>query len=261
MELLKLHDFSVLIDNSTDNSTDNSIDKKNVIKRVNLSINAGDVHAIMGPNGSGKSSLAYAIMGHPSYNVTGGNLAFLGKILDGVGVNKVPVDERARMGMFLAFQYPYAISGATVFTVLKELYVQRIKKLVSVTKFSEILFGYMDMLSIDQGFASRNLNEGFSGGEKKKFEILQMLILKPKLVILDEIDSGLDIDALQVVSDGINHAKKKNPDMGILLITHYQRILRYIKPDFVHVMHNGEIKKSGDFTLVKQLELQGYKGL
>jgi len=229
---------------------------KKIIKNFNLSIAKGKVHTLMGPNGSGKSSLAYAIMGHPSYAISQGTVAFLGK-----DVTSFSPDKRARCGLFLAFQYPHEIVGATVFSVLKEAYSIKIGKLVTMAKFSSSLFAYMDVLKIDHAFAYRNLNEGFSGGEKKKFEILQLLILQPKLAILDEIDSGLDVDALKVVSEGILHVKKENPDMAILIITHYQRILQYVAPDFVHVMHDGQIKKSGDVSLIKTIDQYGYNEL
>jgi len=227
-----------------------------ILKDISVKINSGEIHAIMGPNGSGKSSLAYTLMGHPSYVIKTGSVSFLGKNIVGLSP-----DKRAKLGLFLAFQYPHEVSGATVFSVLKELYVTKIGKLVTITKFSMLLFEYMDLLQIDRNFAHRSLNEGFSGGEKKKFEILQLLILQPKLAILDEIDSGLDIDALRIVAQGILYAKEQNPTMGILLITHYQRILNYITPDYVHVMHNGEIKKTGDFLLAKNLEQHGYSEL
>lgn len=229
------------------------VEDKKIIKNFNFSLAEGEIHAIMGPNGSGKSSLAYSLTGHPKYVITQGNITFLKK-----DIAALSPDKRAKLGLFLAFQYPYEISGATVFSVLKEAYTIKKGKLVTVTKFSEMLFKYMDILHIDKSFAYRDLNEGFSGGEKKKLEILQLLMLQPKLAILDEIDSGLDIDALKVVSCGVVHAKKENPQMAIILITHYQRILTHIRPDFVHVMHEGQIKKSGNALLVKTIDLHGY---
>jgi len=244
-KILKIKDFFV--------SIDDKIDDKKVVKDFNLSINKGCVHAIMGPNGSGKSSLAYSLMGHPSYKIMGGEIIFLGE-----NITNLAPDKRANLGMFLAFQYPCEISGATVFSVLKELYTIKTKKLITVAKFTDILFENMDILGIDYSFAKRALNEGFSGGEKKKFEILQMLILKPKFLILDEIDSGLDIDALKIVSAGILKAQENNPDMGILIITHYSRILKYIMPDFVHIMCNGKIKKTGGPELIEEIEKDGY---
>lgn len=240
-KLLKINDLCVLIDG------------KEIIKNLSLCIDAGQIHAIMGPNGSGKSSLAYVIMGHTSYFIKSGEIKFCDK-----NINNLSADKRAKLGIFLAFQDPCEIPGATVFSVLKELYVAKSKKLVTLVSFSAILFKKMDLLGINHDFAYRDLNAGFSGGEKKKFEILQMLVLQPKFVILDEIDSGLDIDALKIVATGILEAKKENPDISILLITHYQRILKYIIPDFVHIMQNGEIKKSGDLSLVQDIELYGY---
>lgn len=230
------------------------IEGKKVVKNFTFSFSTGEVHAIMGPNGSGKSSFAYALMGHPRYVITQGAITFLQK-----DITHITPDKRAEQGLFLAFQYPHEINGATAFSVLKEAYGFKKGKLVSVAKFSSILFEYMDILHIDRSFAYRNLNEGFSGGEKKKFEVLQLLLLQPKLAILDEIDSGLDIDALKIVADGIMYAKKKNPGMAIILITHYQRILHYMQPDVVHVMHNGQIKRSGSTSLIAEIEERGYK--
>lgn len=244
-KLLDIKDLCVFINNK--------IESKEIIKNLNLCVNLGQIHAIMGPNGSGKSSLAYTIMGHPNYIIKSGDIFFLGK-----NINNLFPDKIAKMGIFLAFQDPCEIPGATVFSILKELYVAKSKKLVTVSTFSDILFKKMDILGLAHDFAARDLNLGFSGGEKKKFEILQMLVLQPKLVILDEIDSGLDVDALKVVATGILEAKKEDPDMGILIITHYQRILKYINPDFVHIMQDGKIIKSGDFSLVNEIELHGY---
>lgn len=234
-------------------SINNIISSKDIIKNLNLCIDAGQVHVIMGPNGSGKSSLAYSIMGGPNYYIKSGQIKFLDK-----NIITLSPDSRARLGIFLAFQDPCEIEGATVFSILKQLYMAKSSKLVTISKFSEFLFEKMDILKISHDFACRDLNVGFSGGEKKKFEILQMLILQPKLVILDEIDSGLDVDSLQIVAAGIVAAKKDNPEIGVLIITHYQRILKYINPDFVHIMQNGEIKKSGDFSLAQDIELRGY---
>jgi len=231
------------------------VDSKEVLNNFTLSFGAGEIHALMGPNGSGKSSLAYAVMGHPAYVNTQGKLTFLGK-----DITTLSPDKRAQQGLFLAFQYPHEIGGATVFSVLKELYTIKTGKLVTMAKFSTTLFAYMDDLKIDRSFAYRSLNEGFSGGEKKKLEILQLLMLQPKFAILDEIDSGLDVDALSVVSQGILQAKKESPDMAILIITHYQRILKYVSPDFVHVMHKGEIKASGTDALIKKIDQYGYSG-
>jgi len=229
------------------------IENRQVIKNLNLSVNPGEIHVIMGPNGCGKSSMAYTLMGHPSYVISNGQIDAFGQ-----NITRLSIDKRAKLGIFLAFQYPHEIPGATVFSVLKESYVAITAKLVSAAKFSEILYEKMDLLQIDREFAFRNLNEGFSGGEKKKFEILQMLVLKPRLVILDEIDSGLDIDSLKIVSQAILHARKDSPQMSFIIITHYLNILRYIQPDFVRIMHSGEIVASGDFSLAKEIEDKGY---
>jgi len=232
------------------------IDDRPLLKNLNLSVEAGQIHAIMGPNGSGKSSLAYAIMGHPNYHVVNGTITCFGK-----NIESLSPDKRAKLGIFLAFQYPHEIPGATVFSVLKESYVAITGKLVSIATFSALLFDAMDCLQLDHEFAYRSLNEGFSGGEKKKFEILQMLVLKPRLVILDEIDSGLDIDALRVVAQAIVEAKKKNPHMSLIIITHYLHILHHITPDKVHILHKGTVTKSGDFSLATQIQASGYDGL
>jgi len=230
-----------------------TVENSHVIKQLSLSINPGEIHVIMGPNGCGKSSMAYALMGHPRYLLSKGEITAFGK-----DITQLSPDKRAKLGMFLAFQYPYEIPGATVFSVLKESYVAITGKLVSMAKFSEILYKNMDLLQIDHDFAFRNLNDGFSGGEKKKFEILQMLVLQPRLVILDEIDSGLDIDSLRIVSQALLHAKKENPQMSFIIITHHLNILKHIRPDFVSIMHNGEIVDSGDFSLAKEIEAKGY---
>jgi len=234
-------------------SVDIISNEKVVVKNLNLSINSGEIHAIMGPNGSGKSSLAFAIMGHPGYEVRSGSVTFFGD-----NITALPPEKRAKRGLFLAFQYPYEIPGASVFSVLKSCYTAITGKLVSFSSFSALLHEKMDLLKIDKTFASRSLNDGFSGGEKKKFEILQMLLLKPKLAILDEIDSGLDIDSLQIVSDAIVNLKKENPDMCLLIITHYSNILKRVHPDFVHIMSGGKIRESGDFLVAKIVEQQGY---
>jgi len=231
------------------------VDKSEIIKNLSIDVFDGQVHAIMGPNGSGKSSLAYSLMGHPRFCVKSGGISFFNE-----DVVQLSPDERAKRGLFLAFQYPKEIPGATVFSVLKESLGAVSGKLVSFDGFSKILFNKMDILKIDHSFAYRNLNEDFSGGEKKRFEILQMLVLRPRLAILDEIDSGLDIDSLKVVAKGIKYAKKENPRMTIIIITHRQHILRYIKPDFVHIMHDGTIVNSGNFELAAQIEKKGYTG-
>ncbi|MGJ9457514.1 Fe-S cluster assembly ATPase SufC [Oceanobacillus sp. CF4.6] len=231
-----------------------SIEDKEILKGVNLTIKGGEFHAIMGPNGTGKSTLASAIMGHPKYEVTEGSI-----LLDGEDVLEMAVDERARAGLFLAMQYPSEISGVTTSDFLRSAINARREEgdEVSLMKFIKQLDKDLDFLEIDQSMATRYLNEGFSGGEKKRNEILQLMQISPAIAILDEIDSGLDIDALKVVSKGIN--KMRNEEFGCLIITHYQRLLNYITPDFVHVMMQGRIVKSGGPELAKRLEEEGYE--
>lgn len=231
-----------------------SIEDKEILKGVNLTIKGGEFHAVMGPNGTGKSTLASAIMGHPKYEVTEGSI-----LLDGEDVLEMEVDERARAGLFLAMQYPSEISGVTTSDFLRSAINSRREEgeEISLMKFIKELDKDLDLLEIDQNMATRYLNEGFSGGEKKRNEILQLLQLKPAIAILDEIDSGLDIDALKIVSKGIN--KMRNEEFGCLMITHYQRLLNYIEPDFVHVMMQGKVVKSGGPELAKRLEAEGYE--
>lgn len=232
------------------------IEDKEILKGVNLTINTGEIHAIMGPNGTGKSTLASAIMGHPKYEVTQGSIT-----LDGEDVLEMEVDERARAGLFLGMQYPSEISGVTNADFMRSSMNARREEgdEISLMKFIRELDKKMEVLDMDQDMAQRYLNEGFSGGEKKRNEILQMMMIKPKIAVLDEIDSGLDIDALQVVSNGIN--SMMGDDFGVLIITHYQRLLNYIEPTFVHIMMDGRIVKSGDASLAKQLEAEGYRGI
>ena len=227
------------------------VDGKEILKGVDLTINAGEVHALMGRNGSGKSTLSYTLMGHPKYTVTKGSVLYHGKnLLD------MPVDERSRSGMYLAFQYPVAIPGVSVSNFLRATVKARRGTDVPVKEFRKELKELMTKLGVSNEFLSRYVNEGFSGGEKKRLEILHMALMKPDLALLDETDSGLDIDALRTVAEGINAlATKEN---AMLLITHYQRMLDYITPGFVHVMHNGEIVKSGGSELAKELEAKGY---
>ncbi|ACZ38957.1 Fe-S cluster assembly ATPase SufC [Sphaerobacter thermophilus] len=237
------------------------IEGQEILRGVNLTINRGEIHALMGPNGSGKSTLAYAVAGHPNYEVYEGRVLFKGE-----NVLEMGPDERAQLGMFLAFQYPTAIPGVTMANFLR-LAVNSVRqargngegKPLTPREFRRLLREKMELLRIDESFASRYLNEGFSGGEKKRAEILQMAMLEPEFAILDETDSGLDIDALRTVSEGVNSIF--NPNMAMLLITHYQRLLNYIKPHFVHVMLDGRIVESGGPELAEALEERGYDWL
>ncbi|MBA2753114.1 MAG: Fe-S cluster assembly ATPase SufC [Chloroflexia bacterium] len=242
-----------------------SIDDKEILRGVNLTINKGEVHALMGPNGSGKSTLAYVLAGHPSYEVTEGSILFNGEDI----LEKEP-DERARDGIFLAFQYPTVIPGVSMANFLR-MAVTNVRSARSAAandggaqklaprEFRRLMREKMALLKMDDAFATRYLNEGFSGGEKKRAEILQMALLEPTMAILDETDSGLDIDALRVVSDGVNALA--GPEMGILLITHYQRLLNHIKPHHVHIMMSGRIVQSGGPELAMELEAKGYEQL
>ena len=231
-----------------------SIEDKEILKGVNLTVNTGEVHAIMGPNGTGKSTLSSAIMGHPSYEVTQGEV-----LLDGVNILELEVDERAKAGLFLAMQYPSEITGVTNADFMRSAINAKREEgqEINLMQFIKKLDKQMDFLDIDKDMAQRYLNEGFSGGEKKRNEILQLMMLEPKFAILDEIDSGLDIDALKVVSKGIN--EMRGEEFGALMITHYQRLLNYITPDKVHVMYGGKVVKSGGPELAKRLEEEGYE--
>lgn len=233
-----------------------SIEDKQILKGVNLVMNTGEIHAIMGPNGTGKSTLSQAIMGHPSYTITKGQV-----LLDGEDVTEMEVDERARAGLFLAMQYPSEIAGITNAEFMRAAINARRPEdgKISVMNFIKKLDEKMEILNMPEEMAERYLNEGFSGGEKKRNEILQLMMIEPKFAILDEIDSGLDIDALKVVSKGVN--LMSGPDFGVLIITHYQRLLNYVHPTFVHVMMDGRIVKSGDASLAKRLEAEGYRGI
>jgi Fe-S cluster assembly ATP-binding protein len=230
-----------------------------IVKGVDLAVDTNEVHAIMGPNGSGKSTLAYAIAGHPAYEVTDGQI-----LLDGTDITEAAADERARAGLFLAFQYPHAIPGVTVTNFLRQA-INAIRKAraagvddpMPVPAFRTELLAQMDRLKVSRELASRYLNDGFSGGEKKRVEILQMAMLRPKIAVLDETDSGLDIDALKIVAGGVKELV--GPDMGALVITHYQRILNYIEPDFVHVFVGGRIVEEGGKELAVKLEASGYE--
>ena len=230
-----------------------SIGDKAIVKGFNLTIKPGEVHAIMGPNGTGKSTLAKAIAGHPSYTITGGDV-----ILDGKSILAMQPDERARSGLFLAFQYPSEIPGVSIANFLRAAVQARMAEgeELDSSGYYKKLYSKMDLLKIDRKFTSRAVNDGFSGGEKKRCEILQMAMLEPHFALMDETDSGLDIDALRIVADGVNTLR--SGPLGILLITHYQRLLDYIVPDFVHVMYDGRIVKSGNKSLALELEAKGY---
>ena len=234
-----------------------NVENNEILKGLDLTVRQGEIHAIMGPNGTGKSTLAYALMGHPSYEVTQGEAR-----MNGADLLALEPDERAHHGLFLAFQYPVAIPGVTVANFLRTALNSHRKafdaedKGIPIPQFRTLLKEKMDLLKMDHSFAGRYLNEGFSGGEKKRAEILQMATLKPAIAILDETDSGLDIDALRIVSDGVNALR--GPEFGAVVITHYQRILNYIQPDYVHIMLDGRIVESGGPELALQLEEQGY---
>ncbi|RFA14695.1 Fe-S cluster assembly ATPase SufC [Subtercola boreus] len=244
MSVLEIRDLHV--------SVDTEQGAKQILRGVNLTIKQGETHAIMGPNGSGKSTLAYAIAGHPKYHVTSGSI-----VLDGEDLTAATVDARARAGVFLAMQYPVEIPGVTVTNFLRTAKTAIDGSAPPIRTWVKDVRTSMENLRMDKAFAERNVNEGFSGGEKKRNEILQLELLKPKFAVLDETDSGLDVDALKIVSEGVNRAKE-NTDLGVLLITHYNRILRYITPDFVHVFVAGQVVESGGPELAVQLENEGY---
>jgi len=238
--LLQIQDLSV------------SVEGKPILNGVSLDVNRGEIHALMGPNGSGKSTLANTLLGHPRYKVTGGRILFKGE-----DVTALTPDKRAKKGMFLAFQYPVAISGVSLGNFLRSATKATRGEAVSALEFRKQLKSRMETLKMDQSFAARYTNEGFSGGEKKRAEVLQMAMLQPDLAIMDETDSGLDIDALRIVAEGVNSLMR--PEMAVLIITHYQRILNYIHPNFVHVLVNGRIVESGGPELVHRLEAEGYE--
>ncbi|MEN9954605.1 MAG: hypothetical protein RLZZ41_269 [Actinomycetota bacterium] len=244
MAKLEIKNLHVSVD--TDQGT------KEILRGVDLTINSGETHAVMGPNGSGKSTLAYSIAGHPKYQVTEGQI-----LLDGEDVLEMSVDERARAGLFLAMQYPVEIPGVSVSNFLRTAKTAVEGKAPALRTWIQDVRVAMENLKMDAAFTERNVNEGFSGGEKKRHEILQMELLKPKFAVLDETDSGLDVDALRVVAEGVNRIKDSN-DIGVLLITHYTRILKYIKPDFVHVFVAGQIAEQGGAELAERLEAEGY---
>jgi len=248
-----------------------SIGQKKILKGLSLTVKVGEVHALMGPNGSGKTSLAYTLMGHPDYHVDAGSITWAGEdLLQGPTPLGMPPDKRARLGLFLAFQYPSAIPGVTVASFLRNIYnavhhpkpvdesgEQSIKYTgIPLAKFRKLMEEKMALLNMDPGVAARYVNDGFSGGEKKRLEMLQMAILNPRMAILDETDSGLDIDALRTVAEGINATL--SPEMGVLMITHYQRMLNYVKPQFVHVLLDGRVVMSGGEELSHKLEANGY---
>ncbi|GAB3231450.1 Fe-S cluster assembly ATPase SufC [Glycomyces halotolerans] len=245
MSKLEIRDLQVSVE--TDEGA------KPILHGVDLTINSGETHAIMGPNGSGKSTLAYSLAGHPKYEVTGGSV-----LLDGEDVLEMSVDERARAGLFLAMQYPVEVPGVSVSNFLRTAKTAIDGEAPKLRTWMKDLKGAMTSLKMDEAFINRNVNEGFSGGEKKRHEIVQMELLKPKMAVLDETDSGLDVDALRIVSEGVNHAKETT-DCGVLLITHYTRILRYVKPDFVHVFVDGRIAEEGGPELAEKLEAEGYE--
>ena len=228
-----------------------SSENKPILNGVSLKVKPGEIHVLMGPNGSGKSSLSLALMGHPRYQVTKGSIK-----IDGKDITSLTPDKRAKAGLFLAMQYPIAVPGVSVANFLRTS-IKNLKGQANTPEFVKNLKAEMSQLKIDESFASRAINDGFSGGEKKKMEVLQLSILQPKYPVLDETDSGLDVDALKLVAEGIK--KASGPRLGILLITHYQRILRYIKPDFVHILVDGQIAKSGTHKLAEEIEKKGYQ--
>jgi Fe-S cluster assembly ATP-binding protein len=231
-----------------------AVEGTEILKGLDLEVAKGDTHALMGPNGSGKSTLAYATMGHPSYEITGGQV-----LLKGTDITEMAPEERARAGLFLAMQYPTEVPGVSLTNFLRTAINATREVDVPVRQFMTLLREEMAALEMDEKFLQRSVNEGFSGGEKKRFEILQMAMLRPEIAVLDETDSGLDVDALKVVSEGVN--RLRGPDVGVLIITHYTRILRYITPDHVHVMVDGRIVQSGGPELAEQLEAEGYEHL
>jgi Fe-S cluster assembly ATP-binding protein len=248
LALLELKHLHVALEDGTE-----------IVKGIDLAVNTNEVHAVMGPNGSGKSTLAYALMGHPAYAITEGEVLF-----DGQNLLEMAADERAQRGLFLAFQYPHAVPGVTVTNFLRSA-INAVRKAraggeedpIRIPEFRKELLAQMDRLKVSRELASRYLNDGFSGGEKKRVEILQLAMLKPRIAVLDETDSGLDIDAVRIVANGVKELV--GPDMGALVITHYQRILNFIEPDFVHVMVGGRIVEEGGPELAHKLEAQGYE--
>ncbi len=255
-KMLEIKDLHVEVNDKSkedDASRNLGVLSKEILKGINLKVEEGSVHALMGPNGSGKSTLANVLMGNPQYTIAKGEI-----ILNGKDITGLPPDERAKLGIFMSFQYPQEIEGVTINNFLRTAYKNLHDKKISVMEFRDLLKEKIKLLNLSEEFTERYLNKGFSGGEKKKSEILQLAILNPKFAILDETDSGLDIDAIKAVADGINVLKKNNPKMTILIITHYKRILEYIKPDKLSVMIKGKIAHEGSSELIDHLEEKGY---
>ena len=241
--LLEINDLYITAEDGTD-----------ILNGVALIIQEGEVHALMGPNGCGKSTLATSLLGSPEYLVTKGSIKFKGEDITGLDSS-----ERGKLGMFLAFQYPQEFPGVSVLNFLRQTVEARTSKEISILNLRKLMLAWMEKLDMDTSFADRYLNEGFSGGEKKRNEILQMALLEPDFAVLDETDSGLDIDALQIVANGLNQIRKERSEMGVLTITHYQRLLDHLEPDYVHILIDGKIVESGGFELVEKLDSQGYE--
>ena len=241
--LLEINDLYITAEDGTE-----------ILNGVSLIIQEGEVHALMGPNGCGKSTLATSLLGSPEYLVTKGSIKFKGEDITGLDSS-----ERGKLGMFLAFQYPQEFPGVSVLNFLRQTVEARTSKEISILNLRKLMLAWMEKLDMDTSFADRYLNEGFSGGEKKRNEILQMALLEPDFAVLDETDSGLDIDALQIVANGVNQIRKERSEMGVLTITHYQRLLDHLEPDYVHILIDGKIVESGGFELVEKLDSQGYE--
>ena len=241
--LLEINDLYITAEDGTE-----------ILNGVSLIIQEGEVHALMGPNGCGKSTLATSLLGSPEYLVTKGSVKFKGEDITGLDSS-----ERGKLGMFLAFQYPQEFPGVSVLNFLRQTVEARTSKEISILNLRKLMLAWMEKLDMDTSFADRYLNEGFSGGEKKRNEILQMALLEPDFAVLDETDSGLDIDALQIVANGLNQIRKERSEMGVLTITHYQRLLDHLEPDYVHILIDGKIVESGGFELVEKLDSQGYE--
>ena len=241
--LLEINDLYITAEDGTE-----------ILNGVSLIVQEGEVHALMGPNGCGKSTLATSLLGSPEYLVTKGSIKFKGEDITGLDSS-----ERGKLGMFLAFQYPQEFPGVSVLNFLRQTVEARTSKEISILNLRKLMLAWMEKLDMDTSFADRYLNEGFSGGEKKRNEILQMALLEPDFAVLDETDSGLDIDALQIVANGVNQIRKERSEMGVLTITHYQRLLDHLEPDYVHILIDGKIAESGGFELVEKLDSQGYE--